>query len=543
MLTTSIIQYVLFLAAVTFLVKPSGLYLAAVFEGRWTLADPLLRPIERFVYFLTRVRTDDEMGWKRYTIAFICFSLVGNLMVYGLLRLQNHLPGGPADTYLTTPITPDLAFNTGVSFSTTTTWQAYAGENTMKYWTQILAFVGQNFLAGAAGLAIGIAFIRGFSRRDTGLIGNFWVDLVRATLWVLIPISIIGSLLLIWQGVPMNFHPYTQLKTLSGDAQIIAQGPVGALEFIEQLGIAVLPASLIYTFGAMTGRKRAGWALYAVMVFLFAVAIILFDHCERPTPPRLAEVQMTGGNMEGKEVRFGIGSSTLTAIVTSNGATGSVNAAPDSLTPLGAAVPLANMLLGEITFGGLGTGFYSMIMIALVGLFMAGLMVGRTPEYIGKRIGPREMKSVMLFNLATPIAVLALTACATVSTAGLAGLSTNNGPHGFTEILFGYASCMANNGQAMAGLSTGTPFYNLTTAAIMMIGRFGVAVPALALAGMLAAQGRRVVTAGSLPCDSFLFGVVVVGSALLVGGLNFFPAIALGPVIEHFLMSGSRGLF
>jgi K+-transporting ATPase ATPase A chain len=293
----------------------------------------------------------------------------------------------------------------------------------------------------------------------------------------------------------------------------------------------------------MTGRKRAGWALYGVMVFLFLLGIVIFDYCERPTPPHMVDLQLTGGNMEGKEVRFGIGSSTLTAVVTSNGATGSTDAAPDSLTPIGSCVPLTNMLLGEITFGGLGTGLYSMIMIALVGLFMAGLIVGRTPEYIGKRIGPREMKLVMLFNLATPIAVLALTAWAVASTAGIAGLTTNTGPHGFTEILFGYASCMANNGQSMAGLSTGSIFYNLTTAAAMIVGRFGLAIPALALAGMLAAQGRRVTTTGSLPCDSFLFGAVVVGSALLVGGLNFFPALALGPVIEHYVMSGSHGLF
>jgi potassium-transporting ATPase potassium-binding subunit len=572
MLTTSVIQYGLFLAVVTLLVKPAGLYLAAVFEGRPTLLDPFLRPIERFLYFLTRVCPGDEMGWKRYTIAFICFSLVGTLGVYAVLRLQNQLPGGPANSYLSTPITPDLAFNTAISFSTTTTWQAYGGESTMKYWTQILAFVGQNFLAGAAGLAIGIAFIRGFARRDTFALGNFWVDLVRATLWILLPISILGSLILIWQGVPMNFRPYAQLKTTNGDTRIVTQGPVAALEFIEQLGtngggffnangahpfenptplanfiemlgIAVLPAALTYTFGKMTGRKRAGWALYGIMVFLFILGLALFDVCERHTPPRLAEIHLTGGNMEGKEVRFGIGSSTLAAIVTSNGATGSVNAAPDSLTPFASAIPLSNMLLGEITFGGLGTGLYSMIMIALVGLFMAGLIVGRTPEYIGKRIGPSEMKLVMLFNLATPIAVLALAAWAVVSHAGLAALTTNTGPHGFTEILFAYASCVANNGQAMAGLSTGSIFYNLTAAAAMLVGRFGLAIPALALAGMLAEQGRRVPTTGSLPSDSFLFGVVVLGSALLVGGLNFFPALALGPVIEHFASSGSRILF
>jgi K+-transporting ATPase ATPase A chain len=293
----------------------------------------------------------------------------------------------------------------------------------------------------------------------------------------------------------------------------------------------------------MTGRKRAGWALYGIMVFLFALGIVIVDYCERPTPPHLADLQLVGGNLEGKEVRFGIGSSTLTAVVTSNGATGSTNAAPDSLTPLACIVPLSNMLLGEITFGGLGTGLYSMIMIALVGLFMAGLIVGRTPEYLGKRLGPREMKLVMLFNLATPITVLALTALAVITPAGIAGLSTHSGPHGFTEVLFGYASCVANNGQVMGGLNGNSFFYNLTTAPAMMIGRFGLAIPALALSGLLAAQGRRVTTTGSLPSDSLLFAIVVIGSALLVGGLNFFPALALGPVIEHFLTASSHGLF
>jgi len=569
---SNLLEYGLFLLVVTLLVKPAGSYLAAVFEGQKTFADPLLRPLERFIFWILRVRPEDEMGWKQYTLAFVSFSLVGTLSVYGLLRLQRYLPGGPDPSYLTTPVTPDLAMNTAVSFSTTTTWQAYAGENTMRYWTQVLGFVGQNFMAGAAGLAIGIAFIRGLAGRETSSLGNFWVDLIRGTLWVLLPLSIIGSLVLVWQGVPMNFRPYAQLKTVSGNTQVITQGPVAALEFIEQLGtngggffnangahpfenptpltnwiemlgIAVLPASLTYTFGKMTGRQKAGWALFGVMAFLFVAGLIICDYSERPAPPHLADLHLTAGNFEGKEVRFGIGGSVLTAVTTSNGATGSCNSAPDSYTPIGVAVPLSNMLLGEITFGGLGTGLYSLIMVALVGLFMAGLMVGRTPEYLGKRMGPREMKLVMLFNLATPLAVLPLTAWAAFSSAGLAGLTTNTGPHGFTEILFGYASCVANNGQTMGGLSADSCFYNLTTAAATVIGRFGLAVPALALAGLFARQGCQIVTAGTLPSDSLLFALVTLGSAVLIGGLNFLPAMALGPMIEHFMMCKTHGLY
>jgi K+-transporting ATPase ATPase A chain len=442
----------------------------------------------------------------------------------------------------------------------------------MRYWTQILALVGQNFMAGASGLAVGIAFMRGFARRDTSALGNFWVDLIRSTLCVLLPISVIGGIVLVWQGVPMNFHPYSQLKTITGDSQIITQGPVAAMEFIEQLGtngggffnangahpfenptplanwiqilaIAVIPASLTYTFGKMIDRQKAGWALFIVMAILFIAGLIICDCSERPTPTHLAELGLSGGNLEGKEVRFGVGASVLTAVTTSNSATGSYNCMHDSLSPIGVAVPLTNLLLGEIAFGGLGTGLYSLLMIAFVGLFMAGLMVGRTPEYLGKRLGPTEMKLVMLFNLATPLAVLPLTALALSCTAGLAGLTTNSGPHGFTEILFGYASCAANNGQSMAGLNANTPFYNVTTAVAMIIGRFGLAIPALALAGMLSQQGRRNTTAGTLPSDSTLFVIVTGGSALLIGGLNFLPAMALGPIVEDLIMLKSHGLY
>jgi K+-transporting ATPase ATPase A chain len=560
---SSLAQYALFLALVTALVKPAGTYLARVFAGEDTWLDRPLKRIERFVYWLMRIDPVVEMSWREYATAFVVFTGVGTLLLYAILRLQTHLPGGPGAEMLTTPMTPDLAMNTALSFSTTTTWQAYGGESTMKYWTQLIGLAAQNFFAGAAGLALGIAFIRGFSRKHSGTIGNFWFDVVRSTLWVLLPLCIVGSALLIWQGVPMTFADYPKVHTVQGDIQIIARGPVAALEFIKNLGsngggffnangahpfegptplanllsmlaIAVLPASLTYTFGRTIGWPKAGWMLYAAMVFLFASAIIICSVAETRGNPLLRQLSIAGANMEGKETRFGVSQTVLTAVTTSNGATGSTNAAHDSFTPLGIIVPLCNMLLGEIVFGGLGTGLYSMVMVALVGLFVAGLMTGRTPEYVGKKIGPREMKLIAIFSLITPMTILLPTALAVACTSGRAGLSTNTGAHGFTEILYAYASCCANNGQAMAGLNANSVFYNVTTVPVMLAGRIGLAVPALALAGRLAMQGRRSQHAGTLPSDSLIFAFVAVSSAILIVLLSFIPALALGPLVEHF---------
>lgn len=446
----------------------------------------------------------------------------------------------------------------------------------MRYWTQMAGLAAQNFLAGAAGLAVGIAFLRGFAREKTSGLGNFWVDVTRALLWVLLPASLVGSLVLVWQGVPMNFAPYTKLITLEGTEQTLAQGPVAALEFIKNLGtngggffnvnaahpyenptplsnflemlaIAVVPAALTHTFGRMIGRPRVGGALFGAMAFLFAMGLLLCHSFEQAGVPQVAAQNVIGGNLEGKETRFGVGGSVLGVVTTSNGATGSYNAMHDSLTPRGGIVLLVNMLLGEIVFGGLGTGIYSMIMIALLGLFLAGLMIGRTPEYVGKSIGPPEMKRILLYTLAAPAAVLLPTAVAVVTGnvtggagvgGGLNGLTTNDGPHGFSEVLVAYTSCLANNGQNFAGLSANSPFYNVSTALVMMVGRFGLAIPALALAGLLAGQGRRPVTTGTLPSDTMLFAVVVVGTALVVGGLSFLPALALGPIVEHLRMAG-----
>ena len=571
MSSSALLQYAAFLLAVTLLVKPVGSYMARVFTGERTLLDPLLCPLERLIYRLTGVKPQSEMRWQEYAQAFVIFGMTGTLVLYTILRLQRLFPWFyPA--YMTTPMTPDLAMKTAVSFSTTSTWQAYAGETTLSYFSQIVGLTVQNFLAGAAGLAVGVAFIRGLARDRAETLGNFWVDLVRSILWVLLPLSIVGALVLVWQGVPMNFHPYAQAAGLAGVRQTIAQGPVAALEiiknlgangggffnvngahpyenptplanFIEMLAIAVLPAAFTQTYGLMVGRPRHGWILYQVMVFLFAVGLLACGWAEQRGNPRLpqalaaqASTTQAGGNMEGKEVRFGITSSVLAAVTTSNGATGSYNSMHDSYTPLGGMVPLVNMLLGEIVFGGLGTGLYSIVMIALVALFLAGLMIGRTPAYLGKRIGPCESKMLMLYILAGSISILLFTALAVLTKAGLAGLVTNTGTHGFTEILFAYASSNANNGQNFAGLNANGAFYNLTTAITMMVGRFGLAIPALALAGLFASQQPTPDSAGTLPTNSLSFAVLLTSTALIVSALSYFPALALGPLLEHLTM-------
>jgi len=561
MTSTRWIEYLCFLAIVVALALPVGLYLARVAQRRRTFLDPLLRPIESVLYRLLGVRPQEEMTAGVYIACFLLFGAGCAILLFLLLIFQRALSGGPADGYLTTSMTPDLAANTAVSFTTTTTWQAYAGENTLRYLTQVFGLVAQNFLAGAAGLAAGFAFIRGIARERSATIGNFWVDLIRSLLWVLLPLTLVGSLLLVWQGVPLNMAPYTFVHTIEGGTQIIAQGPVATLEFIKNLGtngggffnangahpyanptpftnflgmlaIAVLPASLMITFGYMTHRPRAGWTLLLVMIALFMVGLIVCDWAESQPPPQLAGLHIIGGNMEGKEVRFGVGESVLTAIVTSNTSTGSYNSMHDSFQPLGVLPPLVFMLLGEVVFGGLGAGVYSIVMAALVGVFLGGLMVGRTPEYLGKKIGSSETRWIALYALLTPMVVLVLTGIAVVASAGRAGLVTNTGPHGFTEILFAYASCMANNGQAMAGLNANSVFYNITTMIAMLAGRFGLAALALALAGRFAAQRRLPTTVGTLPSDTPTFGGLVFGTIVLVGALCFFPALALGPIVE-----------
>jgi potassium-transporting ATPase potassium-binding subunit len=565
----NIVQYGVFLALLTALVKPVGCYLAQVFFDGATPFDRLFRPIERVIYQLTGVDPRHEMSWKEYALAFLLFSFAGTLLLYLILRIQPFAqPHDPA--FHPMPLSPDLAMNTAISFATTTTWQAYSGESSMSYFSQMAGLAAQNFLAGATGLAIGVAFIRGLVRQHSATIGNFWVDLTRSVLWILLPLSLLGALILVWQGVPQNWNPYVHLTSLQGAQQTLPQGPVAALEFIKNLGtngggffnangahpyanptpltnllgmlaISVLPASLTYTFGRVSGHQRHGWLLFIVMLLLFGCGLLICDRAEQAGNPRLAPLGIAqvasatqpGGNMEGKELRFGIGQSVLTAVTTSNGATGSVNAMHDSYTPLGGGVTIFNMLLGEPIFGGLGTGIYSIVMYVLIAVFLGGLMIGRTPEYLGKTLNPIEMRLVALYTIIGPLFVLPLTALALITKAGLAGLTTNVGPHGFSEVLVAYATTMANNGQSFAGLTTDSAFYNITTAITMTAGRYWLAIPALALAGRFAAQGQRAESSGTLATDTPLFGGLVVAAMLIIGGLSYFPALAMGPIVEH----------
>ena len=565
----SLIQYVLFLAIVTALVKPLGGYMERVFSRKRSALDGLCSPIETVIYRVSGIDPDREMSFVEYSSCFVLFGLACTLLLYAILRLQRFFPWF-YPSYQNTPLSPDLAMNTAVSFSTTTTWQAYAGESTMSYFSQMVGLCAQNFLAAAAGLAVGIAFIRGLARQLAHTLGNFWVDLTRGLLRILLPGALVGALLLSWQGVPMNFHPYAIGKTVEGNAQVIPQGPVAALEiiknlgtngggffnangahpyenptplsnFLEMLAIVLLPAALTNTFGRMVGQPRQGWFFYGVMVLVFSGGLFAVHHLEQRGNPLLREVDsrnraaQSGGNMEGKEVRFGISGTALTAVVTSNTATGSANAMDDSFTSLGGGVLLTNMLLGEVVFGGLGTGFYSMVMAAAIAIFLAGLMVGRTPEYLGKKIGPAENKMVVLYALAAPLAILPLTAIAVSTKAGLAGLTANHGPHGFTAILFGYVSSFANNGQAFASLSANTTFYNVTTIIAMMAGRFFLAIPALAFAALFAQQKKTPASLGTLPTDSVSFGVLLTACLIIMTALSYLPALALGPVLERLL--------
>jgi len=555
------LEYAVFLALVIALARPAGLYLARVFDGGATWLDPVMRPLEAGLHRLMGIDPRREMSAGSYILSFLLFGLAGAAGLFILLMLQRLLPGGPADRFLTTPMTADLAADTAVSFATTTTWQAYGGETTLRYLTQTAGLVSQNFLAGASGLAVGIAFIRGVARQETGTLGNFWVDLVRAILWVLLPIAIVGSLVLVWQGVPLDLSPYVAAHGLEGGVQTIPRGPVAALELIKNLGsngggffnangahpfetptplanfiallaIAVLPASLTVTFGEITGSPRAGAVLLGVMVALFVAGLVICDLSEAATPHALAGLGLSGGNLEGKETRFGVGDTVLTAIVTSNGATGSTNAATDSFGALGVAAPLINMLLGEVVFGGLGSGLYGMVMATLVAAFLGGLMIGRTPTYLGKRIGQGEMQLIIGYALLTPAVVLLLSSLALNTKPGLAGLTTNGGARGFTEAVFAYASCMANNGQTLGGLNADSLFYNLTTSVAMLAGRYGTAALALTLAGRFAAQRRVAVGPGTLPNHTPQFGALILACVVLVGGLCYLPALVLGPISE-----------
>ncbi|HEY2663736.1 MAG TPA: potassium-transporting ATPase subunit KdpA [Candidatus Binataceae bacterium] len=570
----AIVQIAVFLAIVMAITPPLGAFIERVFTGKHTWLDPICAPIERLIYGLCGVHPGVEMTWVEYAGNMLVFSGVGMIFLYALQRLQGLLPLNP-QAFPGVP--PALAFNTAASFATNTNWQAYAGESTMSYLTQMMGLAFHNFVSAAAGIAIAIAIIRGFVRKTSKTLGNFWVDLTRATLWILLPISLVVAVLLISQGVPDNFKAYIHAKTLDGGVeQVIAQGPVASQEVIKEFGtngggffnansahpyenptpfsnllelvsIFAIGAALTYTFGLMAGDKRQGWVLFATMTLLFLMPALVATWSEQQGNPLIgklgvgfsATADQSGGNMEGKETRFGITDSALWANVTTDTSCGAVNSMHDSFTPLGGLMPLINMQLGEVVFGGVGSGLYGMLVMAVLAVFIAGLMVGRTPEYLGKKIEGREMKLAMLYVLIFPAVILLTTAAAVVTDAGRAGIS-NPGPHGFSQILYAFSEAAANNGSAFAGLNANTSFYNSTIGFAMLFGRFMMAIPALALAGSLAPKKSVPAGAGTFPTTGAVFVLLLIGVILIVAGLTFFPALALGPIVEQLAMLAGR---
>jgi K+-transporting ATPase ATPase A chain len=564
------VQVAVYCLVILLIVKPFGGYMTRVFAGERTFLSPALRPIERGFYRLSGVDERSDQSWVGYAVAMLLFSLVGFASLYALMRLQALLPFNPAGQ---PAIEESLAFNTAMSFDTNTNWQSYVPETTMSYLVQMAGLTVHNFVSAATGIALAVALIRGFSRRSAKGIGNFWVDLTRCTLYILLPISIVVALFFVWQGMPQNLGAYTEATTLEGGKQVIAQGPVASQEVIKMLGtngggffnansahpfenpsaitnfvqivlIFAIGASLTNVFGRMVGDQRQGWAVLAVMAVLFLGGTLIAYWAEAAGNPNIAKLGVdtapsalqAGGNMEGKEVRFGIANSALFATITTDASCGAVNGMHDSFTPLGGLVPLFNIQLGEIIVGGVGSGLYGMLLFAILSVFIAGLMVGRTPEYLGKKIEAKEVKMALLAILILPLSILGFSAIATVTQAGLAG-PANAGPHGFSEILYAFTSGTGNNGSAFAGISANTLFYNTTIGFAMFIGRFLMIVPMVAIAGSLAAKKIVPVSAGTFPTDGPLFVGLVVGVILIVGGLTFFPALALGPIVEQVAMN------
>ena len=555
------LQIALYVVIVAALARPLGTYMTRVFAGERTLLAPLLRPLERGLYRLAGIDPALEQHWTGYATAMLLFSGAGIVLVYALLRLQHILPLDPQGF---PGVAPDLALNTAVSFVTNTNWQNYAGESTMGYLVQMAALTVHNFLSAATGIALAVALIRGFARRRAMAIGNFWVDLTRCTLYVLLPLCVVLTLVLVWQGVPQNLGAYVDATTLEGAKQTIAQGPVASQEAIKMLGtngggffnansahpyenptpltnlvemvlIFALGVGLTNVFGRMVGDERQGWAILAAMAVLFIAGVAVVYAAEGHGNPALHALGLEGGNMEGKETRFGIALSSLFAVITTAASCGAVNAMHDSFTALGGMVPIIMMELGEIVVGGVGAGFYGILLFVILAVFIAGLMVGRTPEYVGKKIEAREVKMTMLAILVLPLAMLGFTALAVVLPAGTSGIA-NPGPHGYSEILYAFTSAAANNGSAFAGLSGNTTFYNLSLAVGMFVGRFFVIVPMLAVAGALAEKKIVPRSVGTLPTHGGLFVGLLVGTIVIVGGLTFFPALVFGPLAEHFAM-------
>jgi potassium-transporting ATPase potassium-binding subunit len=556
------IQIALFCAVVVALVRPLGGYITRVFNGERTFLSPVLRPVEGALYWAAGVDPRREQHWVTYTVAMLFFHVGGFAILYALLRLQAVLPFNPADQ---SAVGEDLSFNTAVSFLTNTNWQNYAGESTMSYLSQMLGLTHQNFLSAATGIVLAIALIRGFARASVKTVGNFWVDVTRCTLYVLLPLCIPYALFLVWQGIPQTLGPYVEATTLEGGKQLIAVGPVASQIAIKMLGtngggffnanaahpfenptalsnfvqlvsIFAIGAALTNVFGRMVGSERQGWAVFAAMGVLFLAGILVTYWAEAAGTTGLNALGLTGGNMEGKEVRFGIVASSLFAVVTTDASCGAVNAMHDSFTALGGMIPLINMQLGEIIVGGVGAGLYGMLLFVILSIFVAGLMVGRTPEYVGKKIEAKEVKMAMLAILILPLMYLGWTAVAVVLPSAVASMN-NPGPHGFTEVLYAYTSATGNNGSAFAGLNGATFFYNLTLASAMLVGRFWMIIPAMAIAGSLAAKKSIPASSGTFPTTGGLFVGLVVGVILIVGGLTFFPALALGPVVEQFAMT------
>jgi K+-transporting ATPase ATPase A chain len=563
------IQIALYCAIIIAITKPLGGYMTRVFNGDKTFLSPVLRPFERVLYALSGVKEDEDQHWVTYAIAMLAFTMAGFVSLYVIQRLQAVLPYNPQKF---PAVGEHLAFNTSVSFITNTNWQSYVPETTMSYLVQMAGLTVHNFLSAATGIALAVALVRGFARRSTQGIGNFWVDMTRCTLYILLPISIVVGLFFVWQGMPQNLLAYTNTITLEGAKQAIAQGPVASQEVIKMLGtngggfmnansahpfenpnaltnlvqiilIFSLGAALTNMFGRMVGDQKQGWAIFAVMGLLFFAGVVVVYASEAPGNPAFAALHIdqtasalqAGGNMEGKEVRFGIANSSLFTVITTDASCGAVNNMHDSLMPLAGMVPMFNIMLGEIIFGGVGSGLYGMLLFAIIAVFIAGLMVGRTPEYLGKKIESKDVKMAMLAILVLPMSMLGFTALAAVLPAGLAG-PENAGPHGFGEILYAYVSATGNNGSAFAGLTANTMFYNSTLGLAMFIGRFLMIVPMLAVAGSLV--GKKIVppSAGTFPTDSGLFVGLLIGVILIVGGLVFFPALALGPLAEHLAM-------
>jgi K+-transporting ATPase ATPase A chain len=588
-----IAQIVIFFAIVVAITKPIGIFMHRVFEGERTFLHPVLRPLERLIYWLGGVREDEEQSWIRYSASMISLSIFSFLFVYALQRLQGHLPLNPM--HFSTPqapqnataMTPDLAFNTAVSFTTNTNWQAYSPDTTMSYLTQMAALAVQNFVSAAVGIAVAVALIRGFARHTAKTIGNFWVDVTRCTLYILLPICVLATLFFVWQGSIENFKGPATVTTLEGPTQVIEQGPLASQLSIKMLGtngggyfnansshpyenptslanllqmllIFSLGAGLTYKFGKMVRDTRQGWAIFAAMALMFLGGAFICYWAEQAGNPMLTKMgiehvytgSQPGGNMEGKEVRFGNPMTALFATVTTDASCGAVIGMHDSFTPIGGLVPLFNMQTDEVIFGGVGAGLYSMLIYAIVAVFIGGLMVGRTPEYVGKKIEQKEIKMALIAILATSLCVLGFTALSSVAPfakdhywnpPGPATANLNNGgAHGFSEILYAYSSGAGNNGSAFAGINANTPWYNLTIGLDMLVGRFLFIIPALAIAGSLAGKKLIPVTSGTLPTNGSLFVILLIGTVMIVGALTYFPALSLGPIVEHLQMLNGK---